>query len=67
MLLFRYKTKSFLYRIVTGDEKWIHFENPKPKGSWVSPSTVRTEDNALYLVRSKGCDLLQAVKTGQNR
>jgi len=34
MLLARYKRKSFLHRIVTGDEKWIYFENPKRKRSW---------------------------------
>ena len=46
MLLATYKRKSFLHRIVTGDEKWIYFENPKRKRSWVTPgepstSTVR--------------------------
>ena len=25
----RYERKSFLHQIVTGDEKWIYFENPK--------------------------------------
>ncbi|EFN88466.1 hypothetical protein EAI_17570, partial [Harpegnathos saltator] len=33
MLLARYKRKSFLHRIMTGDEKWIYFENPKRKRS----------------------------------
>ena len=33
MLLARYKRKSFLHRIVTGDEEWIYFENPKRKRS----------------------------------
>jgi len=33
MLLTRYKRKSFLHRIVTGDEKWIYFENSKHKRS----------------------------------
>ena len=42
MLLVRYKRKSFLYRIVTGDEKWIYFENPKRKGSWVAPGEPPT-------------------------
>jgi len=37
MLLQRHERKSFLYRIVTGDEKWIYFENPKRKKSWLSP------------------------------
>lgn len=33
MLLARYKKKSFLHRIVTGDEKWVYFVNPKRKRS----------------------------------
>jgi len=27
MLLARHKRKSFLHRTVTGDEKWIHYDN----------------------------------------
>jgi hypothetical protein len=42
MLLARYKRKSFLHRIVTGDEKWIYFENPKRKRSWVTPGEPST-------------------------
>ena len=37
MLLERLKKKSFLHRIVTGDEKWIHYDNPKRKKSYVKP------------------------------
>ncbi|GFS83239.1 mariner Mos1 transposase [Trichonephila clavipes] len=37
MLLARYKCKSYLHRIVTGDEKWIYFENPKHNRSYVDP------------------------------
>ena len=29
MLLTRHKRKGFLHRIVTGDEKWIHYDKPK--------------------------------------
>ena len=35
MLLERHKKKSFLHRIVKGDEKWIHYDNPKCKKSYV--------------------------------
>ena len=35
MLLGRHKKKSFLHRIVTSDEKWIHHDNPKRKKSYV--------------------------------
>lgn len=31
LLLERQKRKGFLHRIVTGDEKWIHYDNPKSK------------------------------------
>ncbi|GFT85311.1 mariner Mos1 transposase [Trichonephila clavipes] len=37
MLLAHYKRKSYLHRIVTGDEKLIHFENPKHNSSFVDP------------------------------
>ena len=39
---FRLKKKSFLHRIVTGDEKWIYFDNPKCKKSWVNPGQPST-------------------------
>jgi len=41
-LLARHKKKSFLWRIVTGDEKWIYFDNPKGKKSWVDPGQPST-------------------------
>ncbi|GFY32778.1 mariner Mos1 transposase [Trichonephila clavipes] len=37
MLLARYKRKSYLHRIVTGDEKLIYFENPKRNRSYIDP------------------------------
>ena len=37
MLLERHKKKSLLHRIVTGDETWIHYDNPKRKKSYVKP------------------------------
>ncbi|GFY35558.1 mariner Mos1 transposase [Trichonephila clavipes] len=37
MLLARYKCKSYFHRIVTGDEKWIYFKNPKRNRSYVDP------------------------------
>ena len=37
MLLERHKRKSFLHRIVTADEKWIDYDNPKRKKSYVKP------------------------------
>jgi len=37
LLLQRQKRKGFLHRIITGDEKWIHYDNPKRKYAWVKP------------------------------
>ena len=37
MLLARHKRKDFLHHIVTGDEKWIHYDNPKKNKSWGPP------------------------------
>jgi len=34
--------KKVIFRIVTGDEKWIYFENPKRKRSWVIPDEPST-------------------------
>lgn len=42
MLLERYKNKSFLHRIITGDEKWIHYDNPKRTKSYVKPGQPST-------------------------
>ena len=42
ILLERHERKGFLYRIVTGDEKCIYFENPKLKKSWVDPGQPST-------------------------
>ena len=42
MLLVRHKRKGFLHRIVTGDEKWIHYDNPKKRKSWGSPGYAST-------------------------
>ncbi|GFW79486.1 mariner Mos1 transposase [Trichonephila clavipes] len=37
MLLAHYKRKSYLHRMVTGDENWIYFENLKRNRSYVDP------------------------------
>jgi len=38
-LLGRHRKKSFLWRIVTGDEKWVCYENQVRKRRWVDPKT----------------------------
>lgn len=36
-LFSRYKRKNFLHQIITGDEKWILYDNPKCRKAWVDP------------------------------
>ncbi|KAM0729388.1 Mariner Mos1 transposase [Formica fusca] len=55
MLLARQKRKGFLHRIVTGDEKWIHYDNPKRKKSWGPPG------HASKLLLCIWCDQLGVV------
>lgn len=52
ILLAKQKRKSFLHQILTGDEKWINFDNPKRKKSWVhpgQPSTCSPRPNRIGL------------------
>ncbi|UYV62510.1 hypothetical protein LAZ67_2000910 [Cordylochernes scorpioides] len=42
LLLKRQNRKGFLHRIVTGDEKWIHYDNPKRRKSLVKPGHAST-------------------------
>lgn len=42
LLLQRHKRKGFLHRIITGDEKWIYYDNPKRKKSWGMPGHAST-------------------------
>ena len=47
------RRKGFLHRIVTGDEKWVHYDNPKRRKSWGVPGQTeysRLQGHALYLV-----------------
>ena len=36
-VLLKKKSQNFMWRLVTGDEKWIFFDNPKKDKSWVFP------------------------------
>ncbi|GBM19407.1 Mariner Mos1 transposase [Araneus ventricosus] len=36
------KRKGFLHHVVTGNEKWIHYDNSKLRKSWYRPSHAST-------------------------
>jgi len=33
----KFRKKDFLHKIITGDGKWILYDNPKRRKSWVDP------------------------------
>ena len=39
--------KTFLWKFVTGDEKWIYFDNPKHKYHWVTPASRRHRSQSV--------------------
>ncbi|GFW73215.1 mariner Mos1 transposase [Trichonephila clavipes] len=41
-LLARQRRKGFLHRIVTGDENWVRYDNPKRRKSWGYPGHAST-------------------------
>jgi len=43
-LLSKFREKDFLHKIITGDEKWILYDNPKRRKSCVDPSQSSTFD-----------------------
>ncbi|GFU04251.1 mariner Mos1 transposase [Trichonephila clavipes] len=67
MLLARYQRKSYLHRIVTGDEKLIYFENPKRNRSYVDAGQpLRPQDNAMYFLGSGGTNqYYELLKPGE--
>jgi len=41
-LLSKFRKKDFLHKIITGDEKWILYDNLKCRKSWVDPDQPST-------------------------
>jgi len=78
-LIQRQQRKGFLHRIVTGNEKWIFYDNPKKKKYYTKPSqslpstSISTlwpnihgsKNHALYLIEypPKGSCLVWAAET----
>ena len=63
MLLVRHKRKGFLHRIVTGDEKWIHYDNPKKRKSWGPPGHASTS-TAKPNIHGKRTHVVYLVQLG---
>ena len=75
MLLAWHKRKGFLHRIVTGDEKWIRYDNTKKKKSW-GPSGRASTSTAKRNIHGKnlsppntfgGINLVSYIMSCSNR
>ena len=75
ILLERYRRKSFLHRIITGNEKWIFFWESQAQKIMGRPRRIihidrKTEslwqEDALCLVGPEGCSLLWAIEAWWN-
>ena len=53
------KRKNFLHRIVTGDEKWIHYSNPKRRKSWGLPGHACTSSPRPNIHAAKVMQLMR--------
>ncbi|GFT58539.1 histone-lysine N-methyltransferase SETMAR [Trichonephila clavipes] len=54
LLLQRYNTEPFFDRLITADEKWVLFYNPKRKRQWFSPNEPPRRTAKLSLHPKKG-------------
>jgi len=53
-LLSRFKKKDFLHKIVTCDEKWMLYDNPKRRKSWIHLGELSTSIAKLNIHTKKG-------------
>ena len=49
----KHKKKSFLWKIVTGDEKWIYYDNPVNKKQWLSSDQAPLQSPKPEIHRKK--------------
>jgi histone-lysine N-methyltransferase SETMAR len=49
----KHKNKSFLWKIVTGDEKWIYYDNPVNKKQWLSSDQAPLQSPKPEIHRKK--------------
>ncbi|XP_012175225.1 histone-lysine N-methyltransferase SETMAR-like [Bombus terrestris] len=73
-LLARNKHEPFLKRLVTGDEKWILYENPERKRSWSQRNQPpqRCAKPGLHplvipLIQTKYCTQLEKLREAEKR
>lgn len=57
ILIKKQKKKSFVYRLITGNKKWVYFDNPKRKCSWTNPGMPSTSTAKPNIYQKKGATL----------
>ena len=60
----RQKKKSFLWKIVTGDEKWIYYDNSVNKKQWLSPGQTPLHTPKPEIHRKKECSVFGGIRRG---
>jgi len=69
-LLSKFRKKDFLHKIITGDEKWIPYDNPKCRKAWVDPGQSLTStpkpniQDDFALIGLERCVVFRVVSTG---
>ncbi|GFV96154.1 histone-lysine N-methyltransferase SETMAR [Trichonephila clavipes] len=74
--LIRHNMETFFDKLITGDEKWVLYENIKRKKSYCKPGTSATvssktkypstKSTALFAVGQERSSVLQVAETGKN-
>lgn len=62
VLLKRVKKKSFLHRIVIGNENWIHYDAPNSKKSYVKPDQTTRSPASPNIHDAKLCSLFGVIR-----
>ena len=55
LLLQRHNAEAFFDRLITGDEKWVLYDNPKRKRQWLSPIRHEAQLSQVYTSKRRFC------------
>jgi len=71
-LLSKFQKKDYLHKIIIGDEKWILYNNPKRRKSWVdpdqaSPSMSKPNIHTKFCSVSDGFGKMYCITSCYNR
>jgi len=64
MLLRRNESNQFLNRIITCDEKWILYDNPKRPAEWIDRGSLQDTSQNLVCTLKRFCSQFGGLKRG---